>query len=42
VVGTVTVDAALGTLAARLAAPGVYLVQRWAVGRYLDALVVDP
>jgi len=42
VVGTVAVDAALGTLAARLAAPVVYLVQRWAVGRYLDALVVEP
>ena len=42
VVGTVAVDAALGTLAAKVAAPIVYLVQRHAVRRYLDALVVDP
>lgn len=42
VVGTVAVDAAPATRAARLAAPGVHLVQRWAVGRYLDALAVEP
>lgn len=42
VVGTVCVDAALGTLAAKLGAPVVYFVQRWAVGRYLEALVVEP
>jgi uncharacterized protein (UPF0548 family) len=42
VVATVSVDAALGTLAAKLGAPVVYFVQRWAVGRYLEALVVEP
>lgn len=40
VTGTVTVDARLGTLAARLGAPVVYGVQRLAVARYLGALVV--
>jgi uncharacterized protein (UPF0548 family) len=40
VTGTVTVDAALGTLAAKLAAPMVFVIQRWATKRYLSALVV--
>ncbi len=40
VTGTVTVDAVPGTLAAQLAVPVVYGIQRWAVRRYLSALVV--
>jgi uncharacterized protein (UPF0548 family) len=40
VTGTVTVDATMGTLAARLATPVVYGIQRFAVARYLGALVV--
>jgi len=42
VVGTVSVDAVPATLVARLGAPLVHVVQRWAVGRYLEALVVEP
>lgn len=41
VTGTVTVDATMGTLAARLAAPVVYGIQRFAVARYLGAVVID-
>lgn len=41
VTGTVTVDAGLSTLAARMGAPVVYGIQRLAVARYLGALVVD-
>jgi len=40
VTGTVSVDASPATLPARLATPAVRLIQRWAVDRYLDALVV--
>lgn len=40
VTGTVTVDAVMGTTAARLAKPVVYAIQRLAVARYLNALVV--
>ena len=40
VTGTVSVDASPGTLPARLATPAVLRIQRWAVVRYLDALVV--
>jgi uncharacterized protein (UPF0548 family) len=41
VTATVTVDAGLGTWAARLAAPVVGAIQRMAVDRYLKALVVE-
>ena len=41
VTATVTVDAAMGTWAARLATPAVVTIQRVAVDRYLKALVVD-
>jgi uncharacterized protein (UPF0548 family) len=41
VTGTVTVDAVMGTLAARLATPVVYGIQRFAVARYLGAVVID-
>ena len=40
VTGTVTVDAAPSLAAAKLAMPVVAVIQRWAVGRYLQALVV--
>lgn len=41
VTATVTVDAGMGTWAARLATPAVVAIQRVAVDRYLKALVVE-